>query len=156
MSEVKIRKAVLTDLEKLLVFEQGVIHAERPYDITLKKTDTRYYDIDGMMSAPHIELLVAETGNTIIGCGYARIETAKPYLQHQQHAYLGFMYIDPAHRGKGINKMIIERLKQWSLSKGITEMRLDVYVENKAAITAYEKAGFTKHMLEMRKSLKDG
>jgi ribosomal protein S18 acetylase RimI-like enzyme len=32
-------------------------------------------------------------------------------------------------------------------------MRLDVYENNIAAIKAYEKAGFTKHMVEMRRGI---
>jgi GNAT superfamily N-acetyltransferase len=153
MQEIIIRKATLNDLEILLRFEQGIINAERPFDPTLKKGDLHYYDIAEMIKAPHIELVVAQAGTEIIGCGYARIEEAKPYLQHQQKSYLGFMYVHPDHRGKGVNKKIIEALTQWSLSQHITELRLDVYESNTSAITAYEKAGFNKHMIEMRMGL---
>jgi ribosomal protein S18 acetylase RimI-like enzyme len=155
MEEIIIRKATLKDLATLYTFEQGVITAERPFDPTLKKGDIHYYDIAGMIEASHIELLVAESNSMVIGCGYGRIEKAKPYLQHEHKAYLGFMYIDPNHRGKGVNKKIIDALKQWSLSQNVTEMRLDVYMDNTAAIKAYEKAGFTKHMVEMRMGLKN-
>jgi GNAT superfamily N-acetyltransferase len=103
-----------------------------------------------MINAPHIELVVAEFDNKIIGSGYARLETSKHYLRHSKHAYLGFMYVDPNYRGKGVNQKIIEALKTWSLSQNVTEMRLDVYFNNNNAIKAYEKAGFTKHMIEMR------
>ncbi|MBC7872718.1 MAG: GNAT family N-acetyltransferase [Ferruginibacter sp.] len=150
MEEIIIRPASLDDLGTLLHFEQGVITAERPFDPTLKKGDTHYYDIAQMITAPHIELVVAQSGSEIIGCGYARIENAKPYLDHQQKSYLGFMYVDPGHRGQGVNKLIIAALKQWTLSQNITEMRLDVYYDNTAAVKAYEKAGFKKHMIEMR------
>ncbi len=69
--------------------------------------------------------------------------------------YLGFMYVDPNHRGKEINKKIIEALKDWASSQNIPELRLDVYAENASAIKAYEKAGFTKHMVAMRMNLQD-
>jgi len=154
MEQIIIRKATLKDLDTLLVFEQGVIRAERPFDPTLKTGHTNYYDIEKMITADHVELLVAEVNNELIGCGYARIEDAKPYLQHSQHAYLGFMYVVPAQRGKGVNKMIIDALAAWSLSQHITELRLDVYHQNEAAIRAYEKCGFTKHMIAMRMGLK--
>ncbi len=153
MQEITIRKASINDLETLLQFEQGVINAERPFDSTLKTEPTHYYDLKEMISATHIELLVAESGDEIIGSGYARIENAKPYLKHQQHAYLGFMYVKPENRGKGVNQKIIKALKQWSISQNITEMRLDVYQNNLAAITAYEKVGFAKHMIHMRMGL---
>jgi RimJ/RimL family protein N-acetyltransferase len=153
MEQIITRKAIEKDLETLLIFEQGVISAERPFDPTLKNDPIHYYDIQKMMNAETVEFLVAELNGELVGCGYARIENAKPYLFHSQHAYLGFMYVSPAHRGKGINLIIIDALTLWCKSKNIHELRLDVYYNNEAAIRAYEKAGFTKHMIEMRKGL---
>ncbi len=155
MKQIFIRKAVLTDLERLLEFEQGVIAAERPYDPTLRKEKINYYNIEKMINAADVEIVVAELDEVIIGSGYARIENAKPYLQHQQHAYLGFMYVDPNHRGKGVNKKIIDALVEWCTLQNITELRLDVYQMNEAAINAYEKVGFAKHMIAMRMGLKN-
>lgn len=155
MEEIIIRSASINDLTTLLRFEQGIINAERPFDPTLKRGDNRYYDLEAMIKAPPIELVVAESGTEIIGCGYARIEESKPYLQHRQHAYLGFMYVDPNHRGKGVNKMIIDVLIAWSLSQNISEIRLEVYEANAGAIRAYEKAGFSRLMVEMRMGLKN-
>jgi len=154
MDGVIIRKAELKDLDTLLVFEQGVISAERPFDPTLKAGHTHYYDIEKMINATHIELVVAELDNELIGSGYARIEDAKPYLEHAKHAYLGFMYVVPQHRGKGINKMVMDALVAWSLSQNITELKLDVYQQNESAIKAYERFGFTKYMINMRMGLK--
>ena len=42
-----------------------------------------------MILDPNIEVVVAEIKNRIVGSGYARIEEAKPYLQHRLYAYLG-------------------------------------------------------------------
>lgn len=153
MEKITTRKATINDLETLRHFEQGVISAERPFDPTLKKGHINYYDLEYMFNAPHIHLIVAELNGELVGSGYARIETAKEYLQHEQHSYLGFMYVEPQYRGKGINKIIIEALKKWSLSQNIAELRLDVYYNNTSAIIAYEKVGFIKHMIEMRMGL---
>jgi len=154
MEGLHIRKATINDLETLRAFEQGVISTERPWDPTLKGDPNSYYDIEKMIDSPEVELLVADLNGAIIGSGYARIEDAKPYLKHAQHAYLGFMYVLPAHRGKGINKKIIDALEAWSSQRNITELRLDVYAKNEAAIKAYDRAGFSKHMLAMRKGLR--
>lgn len=103
-----------------------------------------------MISSPEVEVLVAEIDSRIVSSGYARIETAKPYLNHQNYAYLGFMFTHPDQRGKEINSKIIESLKSWCHSQNTTELRLDVYNDNIAAIKAYEKAGFKKHLINMR------
>jgi len=153
MKDIFIRKATFNDVDTLLAFEQGVIDAERPFDPTLKQTGVKYYNIDQMINSAEVELLVAASGDEVIGSGYARIENAKPYLLHEQHAYLGFMYVDPRYRGLGVNRKIIEALSSWSASRGITELRLDVYQTNESAIKAYEKAGFIRHLIQMRKEI---
>jgi GNAT superfamily N-acetyltransferase len=108
-----------------------------------------------MLNAPHIELIVAVADKKIIASGYARIERARHFLKHINQAYLGFMYVLPEHRGKGINKQIIEALKSWGAGQNISEFCLEVYYDNTSAIKAYEKLGFKKHMLEMRFNLED-
>lgn len=153
MQNITTRKATLADMDTLLQFEQGVISAERPFDPTLKPGPINYYNLNELITAPHIQLVVAELDGEIIGSGYARIETSKIYLQHQQHAYLGFMYVVPQYRGKGVNQMVMQALKEWAISRKMTELRLEVYYQNSPAVKAYEKVGFSSHMILMRKGL---
>jgi len=82
MNEISVRKATVEDLDVLLAFEQGIVTNERPFDETLKDGEIHYYDLAEMITAPHIAVVVAESGNEIIGSGYARIEVAKAYQRH--------------------------------------------------------------------------
>ena len=150
MDNVKIRTATLDDMDILLEFEQGVIRAERPFDVTLGADPITYYNLEELILSDDAYLVVAEIEGKIIGSGYALKKAARPYLNHGFYSYLGFMFTLFDHRGKGVNTKIIERLKQWSDSKGLKEIRLTVYDENYGAISAYEKAGFKKHIIEMR------
>ena len=150
MDNVKIRTATLDDMDILLEFEQGVIRAERPFDVTLGADPITYYNLEELILSDDASLVVAEIEGKIIGSGYALKKAARPYLNHGFYSYLGFMFTLFDHRGKGVNTKIIERLKQWSDSKGLKEIRLTVYDENYGAISAYEKAGFKKHIIEMR------
>ncbi|MGC4103864.1 GNAT family N-acetyltransferase [Ferruginibacter sp.] len=150
MDNIIIRPATIHDMPVLLEFEQGVIAAERPFDVTLKDSRINYYDIEKMIFSETVELVVATLNGAPVGSGYARIEEAKPFLKYSRYAYLGFMYVLPQHRGKGINKLIMEALSKWAASKDMVELRLEVYHQNAAAIAAYEKAGFSKLLIEMR------
>jgi GNAT superfamily N-acetyltransferase len=145
-----IRKATSKDIPVLLEYEQGVISAERPFDPTLRAGEIHYYDIEQMILADHVEIVVAEIESKIVACGYARIEKAKPYLDHNEYAYLGFMFVHPDYRGRGLNAKIIDVLKAWVIEKGLNEMQLDVYNRNESAIRAYEKMGFKRHLINMR------
>jgi len=155
MNETKIRKALLSDLGQLLAFEQDLIKTERPFDPTLKPDPINYYDLKSLLTSPLAEVVVAETDNKIIASGYVRIDRSKPFLKHSTHAYLGFMYVVPEYRGQGINKQIIDALKNWATNQNITEFSLEVYYDNISAIKAYEKIGFTRYILEMRYNLDD-
>ncbi len=150
---ITIRRATTSDLPVLFEFEQGVIARERPFDPTLKEGLINYYALEQMLQQDHVMIAVAEVDGLVAGSGYARIETAKPYHEHEQYAYLGFMFVREEFRGQGINALVLKALEQWCLSKAIHEMRLEVYVENENAIKAYEKQGFGKLMYVMRKSV---
>jgi GNAT superfamily N-acetyltransferase len=153
MEQIITRKAKQSDLDTLLEFEAGIVTAERPFDFTLKEGEIHYYDLAKMIDADDVEVIVAELNGEVIGSGYARIVDSKVYLKHPQHAYLGFMFVKPNQRGKGVNNIVLEALKQWAVSRGITELRLEVYHDNLPAIKAYEKAGFTPNLVEMRRGI---
>ena len=152
---ITIRKATTEDLSILYEFEQGVLHAERPMDKTLKASKTFYYDIPNLISDLKAELVIAEINGVIVGCGYARIKQARDCFQFDQFSYLGFMFTKEDYRGKGVNKTIMNYLYDWSLSKGIYEVRLEVYPSNNAAIKAYEKVGMQATMNTMRIDLRN-
>ena len=146
----RLRPATLAELPILLNFEQGIVKAERPFDPTLKKGEIHYYDIGELILSDDAEVLVVEFNTEIVGSGYAKILTAKDYLDHDKYSFLGFMFVKEAHRGNGVNKMILDGLIAWSDSKGVKEIKLQVYDDNAPAIKAYTKAGFKKYLVEMR------
>ena len=87
---------------------------------------------------------MVELGGEIIGSGYAQIRSSKACHVHENHCYLGFIYLEPEQRGKAVGRAILDALKAWGVSKGMSHFQLNVYSENKSAIRAYEKAGFEK------------
>ena len=148
--DIAVRRATTADLPQLAEFLQFLVEAERPFDPTLKEGEIFYYNIEDFIADEKSEILVIDYRHQIIGCGYAQIRSAKPYQNHELFGYLGFMYVSPEFRGNGLNNLLLDDLKKWVLSNGITEVRLDVYSENQAAIRAYEKAGFKQISTTMR------
>jgi len=153
MTDVNIRKARLEDLEKLLEFEQAIVEYERPFEETMITEHFNYYDLADLINCDDAEVLVAESNGKLIGSGYAKIKKSLHFLKDENHSFLGFMYVEPDFRGKGVNKLIIEQLLVWSKNQGMNEIRLTVYDENSSAVRAYEKMGFSKNIVEMRMGL---
>jgi GNAT superfamily N-acetyltransferase len=153
MNMLAIRRASLRDLGVILRFQRGVVDAERPYDSTLKDGAIRYYDFEQLLNSEQVHFVIAELDGAAIGCGFARVDAAKPYVKHDRVGYLGLMFVEPAHRGRGVNSAVIVELKRWCRTRGVHELRLEVYPGNASAVKAYEKAGFMPQMLEMRMPL---
>ena len=147
---MKIRKATINDREQLRLLEQRVVDAERPFNSSIKSGSPIYYDLDDLLVNDNAYLLVIEVENRIIATGYSQIRPSKHSLRHNTHAYLGFMYVCPKFRGKGLNKALTDKLICWSRNKGINAVYLDVYSDNRSAIRAYEKLGFEPSLLEMK------
>ncbi|MBF4494413.1 GNAT family N-acetyltransferase [Flavobacterium sp. JLP] len=150
LKNLSVRPATNADLPDLAKFLQFLVEAERPFDPTLKDGEIFYYDIKDLILDKATEVLVMDYDNQIIGCGYAQIRSAKAYEKHELFGYLGFMFVLPEFRGHGLNNVLLNELKKWVLSQGITEVRLEVYHDNDPAVRAYEKAGFKQILTTMR------
>lgn len=148
-----VRSATRDDLPVLKEFEQGIITAERPYDHTLKPDPISYYDIGERIDSEDAEVAVIEIDGEIVASGYVEKKRSRHYIQHEHHAFLGFMFVLPEFRGRGLNKLLIDHLTGWAKTNGLNELRLTVYSTNEPAIRAYEKAGFAPYITEMRLNL---
>jgi GNAT superfamily N-acetyltransferase len=147
---IEIRPAVTEDIDAILKFEQGVVAAERPLNDQLKTGEVHYYDVAALVASSTSQVLVAEDAGRLIGTGHASIKASLEYLAHDQHAYLGLMYVDPEFRGRGIIQSIIADLMQWARTMGVSDFYLDVYAQNQSAVKAYEKFGFKPNLIEMK------
>ena len=152
MSDLIIRIAVEADLPILKEFEQGIIATERAFNDYLKSEYICYYDIWALIDGENSSVMVAEDNGVIVGSGSARIRESKAHLVHDFHAYLGFMYVAPTHRGQGINQLIIQSLISWGKAQGMEDFYLEAYPDNNSALKAYEKLGFKTSLIEMKLS----
>lgn len=152
---ITLREANLEDLPILLDFEAALIAYEREFTPSLKKTSFHYYDLKAYISDPSISVVVAEHNAQLIGSGYGLVKENKAYKNPEFYVFLGFMYVIPEYRGKGVNKKIVDYLLDWGKNKGYNEFQLAVYAQNESAIKAYKKVGFSFETHTMRINLKE-
>ena len=146
-----IREATRDDLPVLRTFEQAIITYERPFDPTLRPDPISYYDIGELIDSATATVIVAQIDKTIVASGYAKKKASRSYAMPTDHAFLGMMFVQPEHRGRGVNGLVLDALLEWAKQQGLLEVHLTVYPGNESACHAYQKAGFTPHILEMRK-----
>ncbi|WP_223858068.1 GNAT family N-acetyltransferase/peptidase C39 family protein [Salinimonas profundi] len=123
---VSLSKVADADIDALWQLEQRCFTSDR-----LSKRRMRFY-----MSAPHAEFVLARANGLVVG--YALLLCRRGTLLTRLYS----IAVDPEARGLGIAAQLIDELERRALLRGKPFMRLEVAVNNRAAIALYEKLGF--------------
>lgn len=60
----------------------------------------------------------------------------------QKQAYVFLLYIDKAHRRKGLGSALMVHAQQWAKQQGYAQVSLQVFEDNFSALGLYEKLGY--------------
>ena len=137
---MRVRPALISDLPTIVDFiSEEAIEAEgRKQDRATLERGIGTALIDN--SVARYWLLVDDT-DTACGC----TSVVKEWSDWNAGFYwwIQSMYIAPAHRGKGYLDVLIGTVADAARDERCLELRLYVHNQNKSAIRAYEKVGFT-------------
>lgn len=64
------------------------------------------------------------------------------FRRNTDAAHLYSLTVDPAHRGRGIGRMLLERAEELAAARGLGTMQLEVRSDNDAAIRLYRASGY--------------
>jgi ribosomal protein S18 acetylase RimI-like enzyme len=101
-------------------------------------------------------LLVAEREGRVIGYVYAGLE-GYDYMSLRGPA--GALYdivVDPAHRGGGVGRVLLDAALTWLAARGAPRVLLSTAEQNEPAHRLFARAGFRRTMIEMTLELADG
>ncbi|TGE85956.1 ribosomal-protein-alanine acetyltransferase [Pseudoalteromonas sp. KS88] len=120
------RVAIESDLAELVNIEQECFYLDRLSARSLKR----------WIIAKHGIMLVVEHNKEIIGYGLVWCHKGT------RLARLYSLAVKPSARGKGVAKHLLTELEKSAAMRGRIYMRLEVAVNNKAAIALYECEGY--------------
>ena len=89
---------------------------------------------------PHRTILVATTGNEVIG--FAGYLPAGPGRRAAHRASIA-LSVNEAYTGRGIGRALLAALADHARASGIRQLELGVYEQNERARRLYERFGFT-------------
>ena len=127
------REIALKDAEAV-----NALSGQLGYPLTLTQTLQNIMAV--LQSDDHIAF-VAEYGHKIVGW----IGAAQALMiEVMPHCEINGLVIDEAHRGMGVGKLLIDKVKQWAKEKGNDRIGLHCNVKRTDAHLFYQHLGFTE------------
>ena len=105
------------------------------------------------LKQPNVVALVAEQDGAVLGYTYAGVE-GPDYMSLRGPA--GVLYdivVDPAHRGQGVGRMLLDATLTALKARGAPRVVLSTAERNESAQRLFARAGFRRTMLEMTREL---
>lgn len=106
----------------------------------------------GQIRRPEVVMLVAEAGGEVLGYAYAAMEGTDYMTLRGPAGALHDLLVDPAHRGRGVGRMLLEAAIGSLEARGAPQVVLSTADKNVAAQRLFERAGFRRTMVEMTRS----
>lgn len=132
--EVNIRKGLTEDLDQVLaLIKELAAYEKAPQEVT---NTVEMMKEDGFGPHPVFGLFVAETAGKIVGIAiyYTKYSTWKGKC-----IFLEDIIVTESLRGKGIGKLLFERIMEISHTQGVERMEWQVLDWNQPAINFYHK-----------------
>ncbi|HEX6599735.1 MAG TPA: GNAT family N-acetyltransferase [Gemmatimonadaceae bacterium] len=105
------------------------------------------------LADPDVIVLVAERDGEVVGYTYAGVEGVDYMSLRGPAGILYDIVVDPAHRGHGIGRLLLEATVALLREKGSPRVVLSTAQQNEAAQHLFEHAGFRRTMIEMTREL---
>ena len=137
-----LRKARLDDVEQLVMLLRLLFTLEQDFSFDAGKQR------QGLVMLLHSDrgcILVAETAGKVIGMctGQLVISTA----EGGPAVWVEDMVVDPAHRGRGIGRSLLQAMMAWAGEQGATRLQLLADKHNPQALAFYEQISWQSSAL---------
>ncbi len=96
-------------------------------------------------------IMAAIINSRVIGFAQGTIRLTPNYLGSRKVGFIPHVYVLSEYRKLGIGKKLVTELNTWFKHNKTHSLELQVLYENHAATTFWEKIGFEKELLQMRK-----
>ena len=132
-SEIQLEKVATTEPEVRRLYAAFVIEADARLEIPVSPDAETGPPLD--LEPPHGVLLLARVGGAPAGlAGVRHLDT--------HVAEVKSMYVDPAHRGRGLGRLLLCEVEEIAAGRGCTHARLDTSDYLEEAIALYRAAGY--------------
>jgi putative acetyltransferase len=107
------------------------------YSASLYPPESRHQADVCSLKAANVRFFVARSAGTAVGCGALVIGTDKS-------AELKRMFVDPAARGQGIGRAVMQAIEAAASSAGVRLLRLETGIHNVEALSLYRRFSYVE------------
>ena len=156
---VSIRPAAPADLNSIGRLGALLVRLHHDFDpdrfiAATPQTEHGYGSFLGrQLQEPNILIFVAEYNGEGIGYTYAGVEGTDYTSLRGPAGVLYDIVVDPAHRGRGVGRMLLDATLEALKAKGAPRVVLSTAERNESAQRLFARAGFRRTMIEMTREL---
>ena len=153
MSDLIIRAATPADAYVLAALAErlGALPLpswRQPGDIS--DADTRAMMDAVTRGSDENQVLIAERDGAVVGCLHILMTTDFFGLRH---AHVSVLATSAAAEGTGVGRALMEYAEEWTATRGLPLLTLNVFARNARARRLYEQSGFEVEMLKYAKRI---
>jgi ribosomal protein S18 acetylase RimI-like enzyme len=158
--ELVIREATPFDYENLgeLFDEADKLHRDHLADRFQKPKgparDKAF--ILGLLADRTVEIFVVEGNGKLLGLVQAAVKDSPPLSIFVPRCYVvvDTLVVKEDFRQQGIGQKLMDKVHQWAISRGASEVELNVYEFNQEAMAFYRQLGYETISQKMSKPLR--
>jgi ribosomal protein S18 acetylase RimI-like enzyme len=153
-----VRPATIDDLTAVQRLFHGLdeLHAGALPDVARlpEVSQVTAADLAEWIACENVLIAVAEIDGVVVGfVDASRHEPSDPTDVDRPWCGVNNLAVDPAHRRRGVATALVRTTEAWARSRGLDDVRLQVYEFNEAARALYERLGYVTLARRLRKPL---
>ena len=158
---ISIRRANAADIETIGRLGALLVRTHHDFDPkrflpATSRTEQGYGSFLGsQLDHPDIVVLAAEREGEVVGYTYAGMEGTDYMALRGPAGALYDIVVDPAHRGQGIGRMLLDATLEELKMRGAPRVVLETAERNEPAQRLFAGAGFRRTMIEMTRELNE-
>ena len=142
-------------LGALLVAAHHAFDSRRFLPATSRTKEAYAAFLGSQLDEPDAAVFVAEQNADVIGYAYVAVESYDYMSLRGPAGALYDVVVDPAHRGQGVGRMLLDATLAELRARGAPRVVLSTAERNDTAQRLFEHAGFRRTMIEMTRELGD-
>ncbi|HEY3416261.1 MAG TPA: GNAT family N-acetyltransferase, partial [Armatimonadota bacterium] len=112
-----------------------------------------HYLVDAVAELSGTFFLAEDDGNPIgFACVFGLMPPFSPDEEPREYTFVSDLYVDPAYRGRGIGKALLQRAEAYGRTLGAPRIELATHAGN-PALAFYRQLGFDQRLVIMTKRL---